>query len=285
MSHYNRKALAEALAGVGVAPGGLVFSHGNIGLFGYPEEGRDARAMRHTVHGAFRDALGPDGILAVPCFSYSACKGEPFDPATTPGVGGMFPEWLRKRPDAVRSLDPIFSVAAVGPGAGELLADLSSECFGPGSFWERLAARDGIVVNLNLNAGFNALAHYAERLAGAPWRMDKAFPALVYDPSSKTNPVSTTVRYYCQRPDAAYADYDLLSRLLENAGLVARAKVGRGGIVAVKALAFLDFFLVAFRENPAFLHPAASNPAPNRAANPAANPDPDSGGEKEGRNG
>jgi aminoglycoside 3-N-acetyltransferase len=230
---YTQSEFARALRQVGVRPADTVFSHSNVGLFGPCAEGPTPDAVFHTILGAFQEALGPDGVLAVPTFTYSFCKGEPFDPTRTPSTCGAFTEWLRRLPDARRSLDPIFAVSAVGPRAGDLLDDLPPECFGFGSFWDRFLQADGVVCNMNLDAGSTFL-HHAERRLRVPYRYDKLFAG---DLILGERRVGHGAVFFCQDLSdpttvAAFAPFDRLAR---ERGIVRTAVVGRGGLVAYRA--------------------------------------------------
>ncbi len=172
--HYTRNDLIRALKKIGVKKGDVVFCHSNLGFLGIPEGGNTKENVFHTVFGAFMEVLGEEGTLCVPTFTYSFCKREPFDPANTPSTVGMFPEMLRQLPKAYRSFDPIFSVAGVGKKARELLEDVSNECFGPGSFWERLLEHNGAICNVGLGA-HSAFIHYVENCLKVPYRYKKLF--------------------------------------------------------------------------------------------------------------
>ncbi|MEZ6109416.1 MAG: AAC(3) family N-acetyltransferase, partial [Pirellulaceae bacterium] len=100
---YTAESLAESLRAAGVRTGDVVFSHSNIGFLGVPPAGRDAASMCRTVLDAFELALGPSGTLVLPAFTYSWCKAQPFDPATTPSTCGAFSEWVRKLDGTERS--------------------------------------------------------------------------------------------------------------------------------------------------------------------------------------
>lgn len=251
-AHYNRTEFAEALAKVGLRKGDVVFSHSSIGFFGYPEEGRERDTVCEVIFRAFFDVLGDEGTLAVPTFTYSFCKGEPYLPEHTPSTSGIFTEWLRRRVDAKRSLDPIFSVAAVGGQAACMTNNTPRECFGENSFWDRLHAAGGRICNLNLNAGFNTFLHYAECKADAHYRMHKLFTGTIIQGGRTWE---ATADFFCQSPDHPYADYDLFAALAEEQGLVRKARVGRGMIVCIDAADALDFFLTRYAGDKHFLHP------------------------------
>src|SRR5437660_654185 len=112
--HYDRGALADALRAVGIGSGDLVFAHVGLGMLGFAREGSTVDAASEVLAGAFEDVLGEDGTLVVPTYTYSYTIGETYDPETTPSTVGPFTDYVRHLPDARRSIDPIFSVAARG---------------------------------------------------------------------------------------------------------------------------------------------------------------------------
>ena len=231
--HYNRSQLAQAIRHVGVKRGDVVFSHSNIGFFGFPEEGRTPEDMFCTVLGAFTDVLTDEGTLVVPTFTYSFCKGEPFDPDSTPSTCGIFSEMVRKHPEAHRSNDPIFSVAALGRLAEQLTSDVPAECFGSGSFWERFIENNGIVCNLNLDSG-STLVHYIEQCLSVPYRYKKLFTGeFVRDGVVEKGGAI----HFCRDlsnpgTEACFEFFDAEARRL---GLVRSADVGRGSVVSIRA--------------------------------------------------
>jgi aminopeptidase-like protein/aminoglycoside N3'-acetyltransferase len=245
---YNRRQLAEALRAVGVRRGDVVFSHSNIGYFGLPEEGRTSQAVFDTILGAFQDVLGPEGMLVVPTFTYSFCKRQPFDPAHTPSTCGALTEMLRLLPLARRSRDPIFSVAAVGDRADELTRDVPLECFGRGSFWDRFLAVDGIVCNLNCDAG-STFIHYVERQLNVPYRYDKLFTGQIIENGQAHK---TAAIFFCQ--DLSNADsvavFEPFDALVRARGLARTAGVGRGAVVALRAQAAFALLREELSRNP-----------------------------------
>ena len=232
-SCYNRAQMAQALQKAGLKHGDVVFTHSNVGYFGFPEEGQTSDIVFHTILGAFQDVIGEEGTLVVPTFSYSFCNNQPFDPDNTPSTCGMFTELLSLHPDAHRSQDPIFSVAALGNQAEELTADVPVECFGRGSFWDRFLAADGVFCNLNLDAG-STFVHFIERCLNVPYRYDKLFTGTIIRHGKSEKGAAI---YFCRdlsNPDtvAAFEPFDALAR---KNGLAHSVSVGHGAIVSIKA--------------------------------------------------
>jgi len=258
--------MVEAIRQVGVRPGDVVFSHGNVGYFGVPEEGRTAQALFDTVLGAFQEALGPEGTLVVPTFTYSFCKRQVFDVDNTPSTCGMFTEMLRKHPDALRSNEPIFSVAAMGGRAREMTEAPPVECFGPGSFWDRLRLADGIICNMNFDAG-STYIHYVERCLNVPYRYDKFFSGVFQKDGEERKGGAI---YFCQ--DLSNADtqaaFEPFHELATERGLAVSAPVGRGALVAIRAKQTYDLIAGEREANPWLTTVAAKTGAKPRLMAP-----------------
>ncbi|WP_395648234.1 DUF4910 domain-containing protein [Terricaulis sp.] len=174
---FSRKDLALALDNIGVGEGDLVFFQ----ICADAAPGEDLDQACANIYGALRDAVGPEGTIVVPTYTFSFCRRQIFDPATTPTEGGpynsfaAFPEFVRGLPNARRSEDPIFSVAAVGPGADALLKDLPHECLGRDSIFDRVRQADGKLVLLGIGLYEAVFRHYVESVLRVPWRYDKQF--------------------------------------------------------------------------------------------------------------
>jgi aminopeptidase-like protein/aminoglycoside N3'-acetyltransferase len=231
--HYTQAEMIDALRAVGLKQGDVVFSHANVGFFGFPDAGHTAEAIFETIFGAFRAVIGEAGTLVVPTFTYSFAKNQPYNADESPSSMGIFAEMLRQLPEARRSWDPMFSVAAVGARAEELTADVPVECFGSGSFWDRFFKANGVICNLNFDAG-STFIHYVERCLDVPYRYDKFFPG-VFEQNGETR--RGCAIYFCQdlsNPDtvAAFEPFDALAR---ERGVLRTAKAGRGAVVALTA--------------------------------------------------
>ena len=127
------------------------------------------------------EAVGPAGLVVMPTFTYDNAMFAP----DLPGRTGALAEAFRRRPGAVRSSHPTYSVAAIGSGAAELLA--GHERVGAtavDSPLDRLAAGGGLVLLLGVGHTANTTAHVGEFHAGAAYLdipFDPAWPAHGYD--------------------------------------------------------------------------------------------------------
>ena len=83
-----------------------------------------------------RNAIGSEGTLCIPCYTYSGYKNEIFDPETTSGTVGILGEVAREIAGMIRTVHPVYSTVCIGKDAEYLKRQNSSTCFGEGSFFD-----------------------------------------------------------------------------------------------------------------------------------------------------
>lgn len=181
MTFLTRADLKADLERLGIAQGDIVMVHAALSRIGPVLGGPDA------VIGALCDAAGPQGTIAAYCdwdASYEDLLDEngrvperwrahvpPFDPLTSRAARdhGVFPEFLRTTPGAVRSANPGASVAAIGARAEWLVADHPLDYgYGPDSPFGKLASMGGKVLMLGAPLDTMTLIHHAEQMADIP---------------------------------------------------------------------------------------------------------------------
>jgi aminoglycoside 3-N-acetyltransferase len=164
------------LRALGLSSGDLVLVHSSLSSLGYVEGGAEA------VIDALLAAVAPDGTALVPTLTGSetldADHPPVYDPDETPCWTGLIPETFRRRPDAVRSLHPTHSVAAIGARARELTAghEHSLTPCGPDSPYGRIAQAGGYILLLGVGHEVNTTFHLVEEIVGVPYHMQ---PGLV----------------------------------------------------------------------------------------------------------
>ena len=205
----SRTELRAGFRGLGLAAGDRVVVHSSLSSLGHVDGGADA------VVDALLDAVGPEGVVAAPTFTR---YDRPYDPGTSPSTTGAVTEALRRRERAVRSPHPTKSVAAIGPGVADLLADHDpANSLGPGSPLHRLAADGGKVLLLGVDHTSDSALHVAERLAGAPYRDQTAVTETAVGGAVERVEVN---RVHCSR------GFEVVHPLTVEAGAVSRGRVG-----------------------------------------------------------
>jgi aminoglycoside 3-N-acetyltransferase len=164
--------LLEILSKLCLRSGENVMIHSSLFSLGLIENG---------INGFFEavlEKIGPDGTLIVPTFTYSFRRGEVFDVLNTPSAKsiGIFSEFVRNQPSAVRCPDPLFSMAAIGPQANELMQRTGNNCFGINSTYQRLFESNVlfVAIGISYSTGLAGFMHL-EKLANVPYREDMTF--------------------------------------------------------------------------------------------------------------
>lgn len=233
MPNYNSRDIISALYAIGLKKGDIVFGHSNIGFFGIPEEGKTVEIAFKTILNSFFEVIGKEGTLIVPTFTYSFPKNKIFNPDETPSECGIFTEMFRKRPDAFRSEDPCISIAAIGNKAEELTKNISNNSYGIGSFFERFYKGNGVICNMNFDAG-STFVHYVEREMKVPYRFDKTFTG-VYEKNGHKERRSCTIWVRYISSDDTIASFDYFNKLACEKYIYKKERVGRGFIGAITA--------------------------------------------------
>ncbi|WP_135827947.1 aminoglycoside N(3)-acetyltransferase [Halorussus halobius] len=173
--------IAGDLADLGVEPGDTLLVHSSLSSLGWVTGGPPA------VVDALMGALTPEGTLVMPTHSpqYSdpsrwhnppvpddwedviRTERPPYRPDVTPTRGvGSIPECFRKYPDVRRSRHPVYSFAAWGANAEEVVAGHSYDHgMGEKSPLAAVYDRGGTVLMLGTDHDTNTSLHLAEHRA------------------------------------------------------------------------------------------------------------------------
>ena len=163
--------LVDYLRAGGVDQTRLLMMHSSLHSMGRVHGGAE------TLIDAVLEVLGEDGTLMVPTFNY-VLEMDVFNPATVHSQTGLITNTLRKRPDAVRSLHPTYSVAAIGRQAEEFTREhWNAESTGIDSPIDRIARAGGFILLLGVKHDTDSTMHVGEAYAQVPYR------GVPYDPN------------------------------------------------------------------------------------------------------
>lgn len=232
-AHYTSGDMQRALESVGISEGDLIFSHSNIGFFGILENAETKSEYCEVIYRSLKNIIGDKGTLVVPTYTYSFMNNEVFDPDSAESSMGLFAEYVREHPQSSRSLDPNFSVAAIGPLAEPLIRDLPSHSFGKNSFWERFFTHGGKFCNFNFDGG-STFIHYVEKCLRVPYRWDKPFTGKIV----RNGQTKKDIYYHFVRDldnEKHHPDFASFDEFAREKGVVQRVDLGKGQIVCISA--------------------------------------------------
>ncbi|MFQ5729430.1 MAG: AAC(3) family N-acetyltransferase, partial [Waddliaceae bacterium] len=174
----TRQLLMDSLKKVGIQQGDTVFIHSDLRPFGFPEEITRRDEILRFYYQGIRDVIGEDGTIAVPAYNYEYARYNlPFD-ADTSGVSlplGSFSQYITALPDSIRSLNPLQSIAAIGPNAKKISGGSSLSGYGVTSPWHWLHQLNALFLFLGAPFQSMTFVHHLEQLVGVPHLYFKIF--------------------------------------------------------------------------------------------------------------
>jgi aminoglycoside 3-N-acetyltransferase len=184
MKNYSRAEVTQAFLEAGVRGGDTIYLSTQLFGLGMLEGARSAADLTSGFLAGVRDAVGADGTIVVPSFTQQVGRyGLPYVHEETATLTGLLGEHLRRLPDARRSLHPVFSVAAQGPQADWITAEVSPVAFGRDSAFDRLYRIGGKCVCAGFayySGHITALMHYVETSFAVPYYYNKLVAADVF---------------------------------------------------------------------------------------------------------
>ena len=224
--------LANHLDALGVGPQKNLVVHSRLISFGRLQGGAAA------VYQAIRDKVGAASTIAVPAYTFGLGEADLYDARQTPSMEvGVFSEYVRQLPGAVRSACPIHSHAAVGPAAHLLAAVSGNASLGPGSDFEMFLKNGFWLLLLGCEFEEGAtIIHHMEAEVGVPYRAWRNLPRRCMVDGREQH---RSVRYYARASDRWAEDFAKVRVRLEKAGLVqaANCPIGRSYLVSLHDIA------------------------------------------------
>ena len=250
---FEETALLDGLRRVGIEAGDTLFVQVSLDSLGRPKACTTEDEAWPMLLRTLQTAVGREGTILVPTYTFSFCRQEDFDVGATPTAGGPwsasagFLEFVRRAPGAVRSRDPIHSVAGLGPRAEELLLDVPTTCFGPGSVHERLLRGGGKVCTIGVGLHEATFRHFVEEMVGVPFRYKKLFTGRIRE----NGVVRKTGWIYNVRilADNGCPDGTRLETRARVTGLCRAVRVGAGEVSAISCRDLFDLTEAALAED------------------------------------
>ena len=212
--------LVRDLVGIGVRRGDLLMVHSSLRSIGFVKAGPE------TVVEALLRAVGPEGTLVVPTFTYPFTQDPTFvfDPAHTPSGMGAISEAARRRPEARRSIHLAHSVAAIGPLAETIATAGGASAWDADSPMRQVFDRNGRYLLLGVPYQNLTAMHLCEVWLGLPYRKARISEGLMRHPDGSCTPLVSIGTP--PLPGHPGSDYNRLGQRMEDAGLVTLGSVG-----------------------------------------------------------
>lgn len=171
--------LLRCLESVGAADCRLLFVHSEMS-FGKPNMELGKQGLLQAVLDTLLELKVP--TLVVPTFTFSFCNGLPYDVKHSRSRMGVFNEYIRRLPDAQRSIDPLMSCAALGADKS-VVTNLGHSSIGENCTFDKMhSAKDARFLFLGVGAAkCMTYTHYVEERERVPYRYDRPFTGTIVD--------------------------------------------------------------------------------------------------------
>lgn len=223
MKECQPSAIREHLEKLGLKRGDNVLVHSRLFSFGQIAGSSPCA----TLYDSLIDYLGPDSTIAVPTHLFG--DRELYDPQNTPShESGVFSEYVRELPNAIRSLCPIHNHAAVGPNARCLENSDPTISFGQGSDFSTFYDNKFTLVLLGCSFSLGATyLHHLEALMDVPYRHWIEIDRLLVT-GDNTEPSPIVVKYFARKNGIYHEDFDKIFPVLQRSGALKEAELNYG---------------------------------------------------------
>jgi len=243
----TKEQIKKGLADLGIEAGDSVVLHSSLSSMGWVEGGPDA------VIDGFLEVLGADGTMMVPTYPPADDLPEVFDPRTTPSGVGRVPHVFRRRPDAIRSLDPWHPVAAIGANARYFLENhINATTMGLDSPLDRLATHGGKVVLLGVGHNRNSMIHLGELRAPAPY-LHVPYNEAYATPRKVRLPDGRIVRKYPDEMPGCSQNFGVAEPVFQQKEILLYTRIGEATVQAVNAMDLIETVVEMVHADPGIL--------------------------------
>ena len=230
--------ITSKLKRLGVQTGDVIIIHSSLSRMGMVDGGVEA------IVAALKNLVGSSGTIVVPTLhlKVSAVKhfasGSVFDVVNSESRMGALSEYLRKLPEARRSLHPTHSASAIGPHAEYLTQDHHKDIlpFGSYSPYSRIAELGGKSLMLGVPIMHLMSCRVIEDILGSefpyPVYLKEMVKAKVIDENRKTICVPTKIH----NPEMSKLRRNTeLEPYFFESGIMHSTIIGRGNVLLVDA--------------------------------------------------
>ena len=216
--------------------GDTILVHSDILSFGKPKFD-NFNLFLSVLSKIFIDLVGDKGNVIMPTFSFSFTKNEDYNIQNSPSSVGALTNYFRQIKGAIRTRDPIHSVAIKGLNSREF-SIIGNDCFGVNSIYGLLHSIDAKIMTFGTKFADNCFFHYIEQSLNVPYRFNKKFSGFLHDFNRKEK---ITFNYFVRdlkkniKSDVSRFNNDLLEKKY-----LKKEDIGRSSIFCINSKLFFS---------------------------------------------
>jgi aminoglycoside 3-N-acetyltransferase len=237
--------ILKGLYSLGIKPGFKILVHSSLSSFGHVEGGAD------SVIDALIESVSPGGTILVPTFTGSERLSRNFPPVFHPNESscwtGTIPETFRKRPNAIRSVHPTHSVAAIGSDAEKLTnqhIESITPCDRVSPFGKLASLEDSFVLLIGVSHESSTMFHHIEEIAGCSYHIQKGFAksTLILEFGKKK-------RHYMLHRYGTPRNFSVMEPVFVEREIQKKTEIGKSEVRIVKIKEMVDLTLRSIQAN------------------------------------
>lgn len=226
---YGTEDLFSALKEIGAHDCTTLFIHSDIAMGKIPL-GMKRGTLLSEICGAL-EGLGVKQII-VPTFTYSFCNNENYDVKNSRTYMGALNEYIRKKENRYRTLDPILSLS-VPLCLKDNFTNLGNHSLGENSGLDIIHGMDGVkflFLGVRMGCCFTYV-HYVEKMLNVPYRFDMPFHGKIIDYGGREFEITRFIHTACfgVKP----ADFYYFEDELEDKSLLKKVPFADSGISCI----------------------------------------------------
>ena len=175
MQFITKQNIVTALHKVGVKGGQVIYLQSDLRTPGFIKGAKSQQDFCQIYLDAILDVIGENGTLVVPTYTTQVARYDiDFVWEETPSVLGLFSEFVRTRPNSLRSIHPIHSLTALGAKQNFICKDNGLNDFSWESPFHRLLMSKAKILSIGLEAGYAVgISHHIEAACCVPYVYNK----------------------------------------------------------------------------------------------------------------
>jgi aminoglycoside 3-N-acetyltransferase len=243
MPSVTQSDIATGLRKLGLYTGCNVLVHSSLSSFGHVEGGADA------VIDALLEVVGESGTVIVPTLTGSerlnADNPPIFDPINSACWTGRIPETLRQRFNAIRSLHPTHSVAAIGAHAVTLTQDhidSATPCDALSPYGKLPTLPDSFILLIGVSHHSNTTFHHVEEVAGVDYHIQPGFAKATILAGGRE-----ITRHIMLHAYGSLRNFNIMETLYLERGIQQNGMIGNATLCLINARKMVDLTIQCLR--------------------------------------
>ena len=245
---YNKTEIAKSLKKIAIKKGDNLFINPEIFKLGIYNTKKNLNNFYQDYFDSLMNVVGKTGTLCINTYTFDTLRfNKRFVYESSSTTSGKLSNLFLKQKKTIRSLHPVFSVAAIGKNANYICNNNSHHNYGYGSPYYKFLKINGKILNIGMEPWRNPFNHVAEYLIGVPYCFNKYTDVRYYKKNKKKKIYfSSFVRYL--NIDLV-SNYKKLKNKLSESKIVKKVALGDGHIYLYNSKQYMDLCLNILTDN------------------------------------